>query len=63
MSWRKRIGLALGLLSVIVLAAGLTMVVGRHLTYADGVQDTEYSLALRGADRLAIEQDGHVRLH
>jgi multidrug efflux pump subunit AcrA (membrane-fusion protein) len=27
MSWRKRIGLALGLLSVIVLAAGLTMVV------------------------------------
>ena len=44
-------------------AAGLTMVVGRHLTNADGVQDTEYSLALRGADRLAIEQDGHVRLH
>ena len=27
MSWRKRIGLALGLLSVLVLAAGLTMVV------------------------------------
>lgn len=27
MSWRKRIGLALGLLSVIVLAAGLTMIV------------------------------------
>jgi len=27
MSWRKRIGLALGLLSVLVLAAGLTMIV------------------------------------
>ena len=27
MTWRKRIGLALGLLSVVVLAAGLTMLV------------------------------------
>lgn len=30
MTWRKRIGLALGLLSVVVLAAGLTMIVNNN---------------------------------
>ena len=30
MTWRKRIGLALGLLSVVVLAAGLTMIVNTN---------------------------------
>jgi multidrug efflux pump subunit AcrA (membrane-fusion protein) len=36
MTWRKRIGLALGLLSVVVLAAGLTMIVNTNNGKVDG---------------------------
>jgi len=36
MTWRKRIGLALGLLSVVVLAAGLTMIVNSNNSKVDG---------------------------
>ncbi len=36
MTWRKRIGLAVGLLAVIVLAAGLTMIVNNNSGKVDG---------------------------
>ena len=36
MTWRKRIGLAIGLLSVVVLAAGLTMIVNYNSGRVDG---------------------------